>query len=486
MEKTNNPNRSRVLICVFGAVMFTILSILTNRLTSYSTRMSNILYRIDLAWVFWLMVLCAVACLVLPVIYLLQTLDERRRLPKSLAFFFGDRFRNWRESATTRLIRMLRGELGYLAAAGTAILILMAVFSNTYFVRDREMAINLNEFVAGFLHPARAVSSAPTAVQIELYTASSNTADYLRHCSRIVKDLENIGAKGVLVDLRGRANSRGTEEHKLIAELGESKIVVFGLDYFWDLSGTPYSRGIFTFRPFESYLSPRLNRIKPAADALEYPERPLDVSLELLRKLKDYPESMKPVQKSSVLVFGDYHIPVTTDGWMYSRPRNDFGYVTSGLTAEVGRNSDTLIYHFKTETYSSLSELREQLGGKVFFISWENERSWWSRLEDIYTKSANIVILDNILRDNIVRKVEISPLWLAILCLAVSIFLAHKFSPFVSVMMIFLFGGVVLVIDSLLYDRANLLIEITYPLLSILMAMVILPALSFVHSLRES
>jgi hypothetical protein len=107
-------------------------------------------------------------------------------------------------------------------------------------------------------------------------------------------------------------------------------------------------------------------------------------------------------------------------------------------------------------------------------------------MEDFYAMQAITNSLNNILRGNVIRKVELNPLWLVILCLVASGFIARKFRPLVSVLMILLFGVLILATDSMLYDRANLLIEITYPLLSILMAMVIFPSLSLVHRLRQS
>ena len=107
-------------------------------------------------------------------------------------------------------------------------------------------------------------------------------------------------------------------------------------------------------------------------------------------------------------------------------------------------------------------------------------------MESYVTMRIIATSVENILHKSVMRKVELSPLWLVLFCVAISGFIAVKFRPLASVLVICLFGVVVLAVNSLFYDRANLLIEITYPLLSILMAMFIFPALSFVHHLGEN
>ena len=485
MQIPKSSHSSKSLLCVFGAVMFALFSIAASRLTSFSTRTSGILFHIDLTWVFWVMITCAVALLVPSIILILRSLHEKGSLPKVFAVFFQDPLQNWFAHIVVNVKSRLTSFRGHLAVVSAAILLVIAVLSNTYLVRDREMGTYLNELVSGVLGTSRPPSITPSVLQIGLSTSSSNATDYLRHCITIVKELETAGAKAVLVDVRGIGYIKDRPEYELIQELAKSSIVVLGVDNYWELHETSFSRGIYTFRPYESYLSPVLNRIQPGGDALRYPGTPMDVSMELLRKYRDYALTLMPKRDGSTLVFGDYRIPITRDGSMYSRAL-DNRYGRTGIIAHVGLRSDTLTYFYGGGTFASLDGLGDRIREKVFFILWHGHASVTTRMEDDFTARANASSLENILCGNFIRKMELSPLWLALFCIGISALIAYNLRPLVSVLTIFVFGITLLVIDSLLYSRMGILVEIVYPLLSILMSMAILPALSFVHRLRES
>jgi hypothetical protein len=484
MEKPRSNYSSTTLVYVFGAVMFALLSILASRLTFSSTRMSNILYRIDLTWVFWLMILCSVSLLVLPIVRVLRSLHDRKTLPRFLDVFFQEPFQNWLARSTAMMRAKATGFAGHLAIVGAGIFLIIAIISNTYLVRDREMGTYLNEFASDMLGTRPSQSVTPSVLQFSLFTSSSNATDYLKYCIKIVKQLESAGVKAVLVDIRGTSNFKGGAEYQLIEELTKSKNVVLGIDSYWLFHETSFSRGTFTFRPFESYLSPALSRIQPDGEAFRYPGVPLDVSLELLRKYRDYPSTLMPKREGSTLVFGDFRMPVTKDGWMYSRVIDDYRFMALG--AQVGIKSDTLMYNYRGTSYASLEGLKNQLSDKILLILWDGHQAQWARLDDYFTLRAYATSLDNILRGILVRKIEWSPLWLVILCLGVSVFIAYKLRPLVSVLAIFLFGFLVLVLDSFLYSRMGVLFEIVYPLLAVLMSMVLLPAIAFIHRLGEN
>lgn len=210
-----------------------------------------------------------------------------------------------------------------------------------------------------------------------------------------------------------------------------------------------------------------------------------DVTIELLRKYRNYPSDLLPHREGSTLVFGDYRIPVTRDGSMYSLDRWGEIAFWPRIYAFQDEDSDTLRYQimvnrltFKTD----LQDLGNNFEKKIVLVG----QSGRLALESFTYTKTYAAALENIIQNSVTRKVEINPLWLTALCIVISGLIASRFHPLVSILLIFLLGVGVLVGDSLLYDRANLFVEIVYPLLSILMTMVIFPALAFVDRLGNA
>ena len=172
-------------------------------------------------------------------------------------------------------------------------------------------------------------------------------------------------------------------------------------------------------------------------------------------------------------------MPVTKDGWMYTRDRWSETGNWARVHATQGYDSDTLKYQYGGGSKKNLRDFREQFKDKIFVISWGGN----STMDTFLYYRAYVAALESIMQGNVIRKVELSPLWLTLLCIVISALIASKFRPLVSVLMVFFFGVLVLIADSIVYDRMDVLLEIIYPLLSILMTMTIFPALSFVHRL---
>lgn len=499
MKKLSNGVSWSPVVYLLLAAMFSYLSIRASKLTEFTFSMSFILMKMNLRWVFWLTTTLGVACL-LPLINLIfRGLHERHLLAKPLDWFYQEGF----ESDFARFLVTLRFRLhslaGQLAAVGLAILLFVAFVSNTYLVRDREINNYLNEYVIGILgtsgfhqRPMTALAyeyplgvlpgsgeKPVTVLELGLFMASHDVSQYLKNCLTIVRDLDSVGAKAVLIDIRDMVSVRSGADYKLLEELSRSGNVVFGTADYFPSPRAKFSRGIYTLREFEVRWNPILSRTQPAGDALGNPGGPADVTLELLRKYHGYPPSVLPRQEGSTLVFGDYRMPVTKDGWMYTRDRWSETANWARVHATQGYGSDTLKYQYGARFKNNLQDFREQFKDKIFFISWGGT----STMETFMYYRAYVAALESIIQNNVIRKVEISPLWLTIFCIVVSALVAYKFRPLMSILMIFLFGVLLLIAASLLYDRMDTLVEIIYPLVSILMTMVIFPALSFVYRL---
>ncbi len=489
MEKSSKKSSKLAFVFLLLAAALAGLSLWTSKLNFLRLSWLFIVVQMNMRWMFWLPTLLSGACLLPPLYSVLKTLHERKKLPPFIDGIFQDSFRDGVQERLHSIEKWLHSNGGALAVVGVSIFVFIAFLSTTALVREREANAYLNEFVS-FTIKAREphYGTTPIVMRISLTTASSEETVYLRYFTQIVRELESVDVKAVLIDVRKASWIDGAPTRKLLDVLASSKIVVLAVENPSRFQNTSYTRALFTYDLLELYNTRWLLRTQPEY-ALRYPGTPLDVSLELIRKYKNYSPELKPIQRGGSLIFGDYNIPITRDGRMLSRVRmtDDWRYAMFRISAEAGFSSDTLKYYFHGKYTDQLAQLRDQLAGRIVILNWYGHSypPPPNYSEDIVEFRGTAVPLDNILHNDAIREVELSPLWLVIVCLAISGFIAYRFRPFVSVLLILLFGALVLVISSVLYD-ANILIQITYPFLSILLAMVIFPAITFIHRLKDT
>jgi hypothetical protein len=478
MKKSTEGVSWSPVIFLLLAALFAFLSIRASKLTVWTMYKSYAATKIDLHWVFWLTSALTIVFL-LPVInYVLRELHNRSLLPKSFDVLYQEQFRE----KVKRIVMTLRGKMhslgGQFLAVGLAILVVIGFISKTPLLRDREVNNNLNEWFSGVLGTLRSSDKPVSVFQIPLNMDTQDRRQYLKNCLEIVQDLADVGVKAVLIDARGMEFFHTEEEFKLVKELDKSGIVVVGARDFYGFPKEKFSKGVYTLPEDERRISMSQARIEVLGR--RNPQGTADVTLELLRRFHNYPSDLVPQQEGSTVLFGDYQIPVTRAGWMYSRDR--WGEITfwPRVYAFQGQDTDTVKYQimrngvvFRTD----LNDLRQEFMGKIVIVG----RVVESGLESFMFCKIHAAALENIIQGSVTRKIEIHPLWLTALCLAISGLLAYRFRPSVSMLLIFLFGICLLIVDAVLYDKANLLVEIIYPLLATVMTMVIFPALSFVH-----
>jgi hypothetical protein len=469
-----SPLTYGILVLIFGY-----LSIRARDLTVKEVHTSNWVTFVDLHWIFWLMSGLTVIFLIPLIVMTFRMLHERHLLAKPIEAVYGEEFQ--RKFAETRSWLKLRiGSLGgELSLVGVAILLVVAFISKSIFINETRHNNYLNEWILATLGGSS--DGGPGTVRVlTLVQESSDGNQYLKNCLKIVHDLENVGAKAVLIDLRRLSYITKSVDERFLDELSKSKIVVFGAPDGGILRKKGFPHGVHTL------LRNFLCMIKPTGEDYLTSTNSLDVTLELLRKFKNYPADLRPHRDGSTLVFGDYTIPTTKEGWMYSRDRW-FGFELNGrILASQGFESDSLVYTDYTDVGAvggtNLEFCRDGLRGKIFLISWGEGPDFEAYLYNRAYASA----LESIIQKNVLRKSELNPLWLTIVCIAFSAFLAYRCQPLVSILSIFLFGVMIALADSLLYDRMNVLIEVIYPLLSVLLAMFIFPTIAFVHRLKLS
>jgi hypothetical protein len=486
-----SPLKYGILVLIFGY-----LSIRARELTVMLIYKSYWATWVDLHWVFWLMSGLTVIFSIPLIVMTFRMLRERHLLAKPIEAVYGEEFQ--RKFAVIRSWLKLRMQSlgGELSLVGVAILLIVGFISKTSFVHETQLNNYLNEWILATLGGS-SDGRPGTVLELALTQESSDGNQYLKNCLKIVRDLESVGVKAVLIDLRRLSFSTKSVDERLLDELSKSKIVVFGAPDGGILRKSQILHGIHTLRPYEvpsnfpdrqmlMHSSALLCRIKPAGDNVLSAISSLDVTLELLRKFKNYPADLRPHRDGSTLVFGDYTIPTTEEGWMYSRDRWTELALWARILAGQGFESDSLVYtslmYVGAKGGTNLEFCRDRFEGKIFLISWGEGLGFEAFLYNRAYASA----LESIIQKNVIRKSELSPLWLTIACIAFSAFLAYRWPPLDSILSIFLFGVMLALADSLLYDRMDILIEVIYPLLSVLLAMFIFPTIAFVHRLRLS
>jgi hypothetical protein len=463
-----------ILVLTFGY-----LSIRARELTVKVVHKSNWVTFVDLHWVFWLMSGLTLIFLIPLIVMTFRTLQESHLLAKPIEAVFGEDFERRFAEIRSRLKLRMQSLGGELLLVGVAILLIVGFISKSSLVNETQLNNYLNEWILATLGGSS--DEGPRTVRVlTLVQESSDGNQYLKNCLGIVRDLENVGVKAVLIDLRRLTFITKGLDERLLDELSKSKIVVFGAPDNGILRKKGFPHGVHTL------FQDRLCMIKPTGEDFLTSTSTLDVTLELLRKFKNYPADLRPHRDGSTLVFGDYTIPTTKEGWMYCRNRWFGGEMNGRILASQGSESDSLSYTDFTDggivVGTKLEFLPDGLGRKIFLISWGEGPDFGAYLYNRAYASA----LESIIQKNVIEKMEFSPLWLNIVCIAFSAFFAHRWQPLASVLSIFLFGVMLALADSLLYDRMNILIEVIYPLLSVLLAMFIFPTIAFVHRLRLS
>ena len=486
------PSRS-ILIYLLSAVTFALLAVLGGSLPVQQA-LRPAFHRLlgtDASWLFWVIVVLAVGC-TFPLLWsALGELSARQLLPSSFARCFSQISRSNVRRYVLALSRKAHSLGGRLIAAGVAIFLIVCVLSSSFVMRSNEVNTYLYETTSSLLWTKTRGGTTVPIVSFSMFTADNGVTEYLKDCLRIVRNLKSVGAKAVLIDLRNFINKRQNIE--LLKRLEQTGIVVFGLPYWFnfrlvDSTGVVmFTKARMTMSPNDVWQSPLLSRIRPTGYDYAGDEGLLDVTLELLRKYHDYPTDLVATRDGSEIVFGDYRIPVTSDGWMHSRqPMVGTRIPSLGASAHRGIETDTLRYTAWMGTKgtgypANLDYFRDQVRGKIVILQWI---VYGARIEDYVVQHNYILTLQDILENNVIRKVEFGHPWISLACLIFAGFIAYKVRPLASFILIFAVGVLVTVLGTYFYEKQNVLIEIVYPLVSILMPMFIFPSITIIEKMR--
>lgn len=146
----------------------------------------------------------------------------------------------------------------------------------------------------------------PLAVVLSCPLPSDSRGQPASQSMTVVEQLKAAGAKAVLVDYR----LTGWFEPKRLLQTG---VAVIGMPYGMMMSfgGQEIPTGSYTL-DIDLVRTGSIHRILPRPRTLN-----TDIILELIKKYQGYPDDLPFRRDGNNIVFGEYSIPVSRNGWVY-------------------------------------------------------------------------------------------------------------------------------------------------------------------------
>jgi len=392
------------------------------------------------------------------------------------------------------LQNFLFSTLGRLVLAGLGIFLLTIAVWRSGAIHETEIDSNLFTIVDAARGRHSDIKEEVFST-VELCTyARSEESNYLRDCLKLVNDLKDAGVKVVVLGMRPPAGSK--EEFPLIRELEKTGIVVFATDYgrtirLADSTGElTLSAGSVTMSDREVGETHRLVRLRPTGIENVGSPRLLDVAIEILRKFKGYGSDVTWVEERGEFRFGEYRIPVTADGRMYSKDRgfrmplrllyeNSLGFWShvSGGPKSFARGVSIAGLKIDGKIDGGvkipMQEVGTRLQGKIVLLT----ESFGPRGSYLISRAYESAI-ENIVSGTLIRKWELGHLWVSVLCLVLAGLIAFRVRLVVAFLILLALLPCVLLFGWYLYTSHSILIDMSYPLLSTAMAIVVFPVIA--------
>ncbi|MCX6132780.1 MAG: hypothetical protein NTU47_03105 [Ignavibacteriales bacterium] len=482
MNKSGNRSLWMVLLYFVLSLAFAVFAIVASHAPNvrYMPTPGNFGFESSLQWIFWLLIVLSIVCLIPLLDAILRNLHVRRLLPRVLSNLYGDQSSSEVDGFLLWLKSNVRTSAGRLFAAGIAVFATVFILSLTSAVRERDVDSYLYEYISRLIRSQRSLESPPPSVCTSLYLNSGPGANELQDCLKVVEDLKKVGARAILVDIRGQ--NKGQEMLEWLRKIENTGVAVFGLSDWGNIRRADsigeirFTKGRMTMQPLELRLNPFVFRIKPEGISRYSDEEIPDIVIQLLRKYRNYSSDLELRREGRNVVFGDYRIPVSSDGWMYARQLVNYWPWT--VASREGAN-DTLEYrgwfHGRKPFHGSqLDEIRSNFDGKIVLI----ERFQTSTLEYGWLMSRSYEsAINSIVAQTVIVRSEQLHVWLTLVCIALAGLVASKVRPIPSFLTIFAIGLLVLLGSWLIYYKLFFFIDIFYPLLAVGMSMFVFPAI---------
>ncbi len=427
----------------------------------------------------------------------LQKLHERKPLPGVLGIFYDNgfsisirSFTGWFRSKSQKITFALLFWCALIFGAEGTI-------SMSGLLDNRELRLFQLLIDRSMFYPPSSYNSPPSPapiVSVSLFSGDNNTEQYLKVCLRIVKELKNVGAKAVLVDARSLLGTPHAVD--LFKELHGTGIVVFGFQ-----RGSLYrirniregqmnlALGFYTMDAVESWRAfiPHIYPLASQTFSNGYtPPAELDASLALLKKYHSYPDTLTPSRDGQTIRFGEYRIPVMSDGSLFVMSK-DRRYVPE-IRGHYGLESDTLVFTGRTgsgkiiDRSQSFGDFADQCKGKMVMIFWnwvgsQNATSYWT--PQLYSETLKYLVG----KDFIVKN-DLSGHLISIAVLALAYLVCLYFRPFLAMQVLFFLSIGIFVFGFWLFISQHILVDILYPCVAAMLSMAILPFVKAAHEAR--
>ncbi|MCX6143380.1 MAG: hypothetical protein NTZ35_09180 [Ignavibacteriales bacterium] len=495
MDKKSDKSSRELLMYFVLALMFGLLSIPAGRMITLTYFQSPGHVILNLRWVFWLCTTLSILCILPLFRAFFFVLHQRGSLPKSVDWLFTDEVEQRIENAMERLRSKVFSAIGRLVIAGASILVVVMLLFRTGAIHNDEIDSNLYALAHSLKGKYRQEAKFSNVSVLDFIRP--HYGEYLPDCLKLVRDLKEAGAKVVLLRLSPETTTPPVDPKeglRLIRELENTGIVVFGTPYgrdfrYADSAGEiRFSKGTFTVSGHNMEESIDLCRFKPSGMEREYTDPLRDVTLEIIRKYKGYSDHLSPERGADQIRFGDFTIPVTNDGWMFSR---DKGFPTGRTLVYVDNKGDWVYWRQQGSMWTSpevkkaglavstpplgaMKLLDAEVQGKIVLLAESfGERNILGSSTRAYASA-----IENILAGTITTKSETGYLWLSVVCVVIAGFIAYRFRMVAAILLMSVLAVCTLLFGSYLYDSQNILLDIFYPLISLAMAMVAFPAIA--------
>jgi hypothetical protein len=498
-NKPDKSNRSLILYFML-AVIFALLSILASKVMSVTYFRGESLFpsakiTINMKWMLWLSTTLSIA-FILPLIrFLLLALHQQGRLPKVFGWFFRDEVVAKLVSTIRFLQSLIVSTLGRLTLAGLGIFLLTFAVWRSGAIHEMETDSNLLTIADAARGRHTEMKDAVfSTVELCSYLRPDRSSN-LRDCLKLVTDLKAAGVKVVVLRMNPVVGSReefllrSKEEFPLIRELEETGIVVFATNYrgtlrIADSTGELklLARSV-TMPDREVEETNRLVRLRPTGIENVGSRRLLDISIEILRRYKGYGKEFPWIEEGGEFRFGDYRIPVTKDGWMYSRDR---GFSVPSLLDVDSTGSWYIPNGPKSFSQKAIKaglkveddripvqDAGNRLKGKIVLLTDSFDPPGSYLVSKAYESA-----IENILAGTLIRKWELGHLWISLLCLIVAGLITYRVRLVVAFLILLALLPCVPLFGSYLYASHSILIDMFYPLLSTAMAIVVFPIIA--------
>lgn len=503
-DKDRNSRRS--LICYFLlSVLFAVLAMPASKLLNvYIFRPEFDSRGYNLAWIFWVLIILSVLCLLPLLNAFLYAFHLRRWLPGFIDVFYREEFKLKVELMLLRAQQQMR-QLGIrVTLSCAAIFVLILMFAGTQTINDRQISARLFGVARQIFGGHQVKQPETPVVTFRFSTEDNNQQRYLEGCLKIVRELKRADAKAVLLNYPRIRMWRMEKEEKFLQQLDNTGIVVFGSQLgfrFLRADSTTHiafstsaftlprqevegSQGLIRIKPggskAQSYALSVSPNAKPADMSLLDNYEALDVTLDLLRKYHSYPNDLTVRRSGNEIVFGDYRIPVTKDGWMYFWGGSPiWTYMHAYQTSE----SDSLTVMLPgTHRPASSVDYENMFKGKIVLLDWSYGGGEW--LAQYYLLSSYTAVLTQMLRKEFVTVYDSGYIWLSIVCLTLAGLVSVRFRPMLSILLMLALGLCTVALGTYLTWQ-NIYIDIFYPLLSVALAMLVLPGIAIAKERRE-